>query len=250
MSWNNQQFMSQEQVIRDVGPIGMSYLDRYTIRPEDILGRFIIQPLAGHRLQAKTVQVQQLTNLLDRAPVINQMYGPQAIKMPQLMAYIMEVGFDIRNAEEFITIGSGMNLMTALREHACWYQGEIPPVREDDNHMRHTLVHLEELKEERFDLLEQQSPGTAARARQHIEEHMHMLAAMKEYQEKQMADMAQFAATQNMGQGGGSPTPGAAGPGQDPDSPQIRRNENERGEGAGQAENAEANSGAPNPGQA
>jgi hypothetical protein len=250
-SWNNQQFMSYERVIRDVGPIGMSFLDRYTIRPEDVLGRFIVQPLAGHRLMTKQVQVQQLTNLLDRGPVINQMYGPQAVKLPKLLAYILEAGFDIRNAQEFIGLPpEEAGLLTALQEHELWYHGEVPPRRRDDNDLRHAMVHMEELKSEQFALLEQNSPGTAARARYHIKDHMMALAAIKEQQEKMMADMQQFGAAQGLMQGGGqggSPVAGAAGPGQDPESPQIRRNENERGEG--QEQNASANSGAPNPGQ-
>ena len=72
---------------------------------------------------------------------------------------------------------------------------------------------------------------------------------LKEVQEKQMMDMQQFATVQGLGGQNGSPTPGAAGPDQEAGSPKVRRNENERGEQPGQAQNAEANSAAPNPGQ-
>lgn len=230
----------------------MSYRDRYTIRPEDVLGRFIVQPLAGRRFMTRQVQVQQLTNLLDRAPIINQMYGPQAVKMVPLLAHIMEEGFDIRNAEDFLTMPpEATNLMTALQEHALWYHGEVPPRRQDDNDARHVLVHFEEFETEQFASLENSSPGTAARARKHVEDHMMAMASRKEYEEKMMADFQQMAAQQGMaggGENGQSATPGAAGPEQDAESPKIRKNEGDRGEG--QKNNATANQGAPNPGHA
>ena len=104
MVWNNQQFMSYERVVREVGAFGLQYVDRYTIRPEDLIGRFLVNMLAGSRWTMKQQQVQQLINLLDRAPVVNQMYGPQAIKMIPLWATILEHGFDIRNVEDFVTL--------------------------------------------------------------------------------------------------------------------------------------------------
>ncbi len=203
----------------------------------------------------RQVQVQQLTNLLDRAPVINQMYGPQAVKMVPLLAHIMSAGFDIRNVEEFLTMPpEATSMMTAIQEQALWYHGEVPPRRPDDNDPRHLVVHMEELKSQQFASLEQSSPGTAARARKHIEMHMHAMAAKKEYEEKMLADFQQFAAQQGLASGGGqngqngqngqSPVDGAAGPGQDPKSPQIRRSEY-----ADEGHNQSANQGAPNPGQ-
>jgi hypothetical protein len=248
MTWNNQQFMSYDKVIREVGPLGMRYQDRYTIRPQDLLGRFLVQPLASHRLTTKQVQVQQLTNLLDRAPVINQMYGPMAVKMPKLMAYILEIGHGILNADDFITVPPEEGgLMTALEEHEAWYHGEVPPRRADDNDMRHVFAHMQELMTERFKLLEDTSPGTAARARAHIAEHQRKIALVKEQQEKALMEMAQMQSMMG-GQNGGSPIAGAAGPGQEPGSPQVRRNENERGEQQGSAEKSEAGSNAPNAG--
>jgi hypothetical protein len=254
MAWNNQQFMNYERVVRDVGPQGMTFRDRYTIRPEDVLGRFIVQPLAAHRLTTKQIQVQQLTNLLDRAPVINQMYGPNAIKILKLFAHVMETGFDIRNIDEFISVPpEEAGLLTAIQEHELWYHGQVPPRRADDNDARHALVHMEELKTEQFAMLEQSSPGTTQRIRVHIRDHMHAMAARKEQEEKMMADMMQFGVEQGLMQAGGpqngsSAIPGAAGPEQGPESPKVRRNESERAEG--QEANSEANAGAPNLGQA
>ncbi len=248
MTWNNQQFMSYDKVIREVGPLGMRYQDRYTIRPQDLLGRFLVQPLASHRLTTKQVQVQQLTNLLDRAPVINQMYGPMAVKMPKLMAYILEIGHGILNADDFITVPPEEGgLMTALEEHECWYHGNVPPRRADDNDMRHVFAHMQELMTERFKLLEDTSPGTASRAVAHLAEHQRKIALVKEQQEKALMEMGQMQSMMG-GQNGGSPIAGAAGPGQAPGSPQVRRNENQRGEQQGSAEKSEAGGNAPNAG--
>jgi hypothetical protein len=247
MTWNNQQFMSYDKVIREVGALGMRFQDRYTVRPEDILGTFLVQPLASHRLTTKQVQVQQLVNILDRGPVINQMYGPQAVKMPQLLKHILEFGFDIRNADEFITATDGGNLMTALEEHEAWYHGTVPPRRADDNDMRHIFGHMQEIMSERFAELEARSPGTASRARAHLAEHQRKVALVKEQQEKALMEMAQMQSMMGGGQNG-SPIPGAGGPGQDPGSPNIRSNEVERGEEAGSEEKSEAMTNAPNAG--
>ncbi len=230
MAWNNMQFCSYPKVIRDVGPMGIRFRDRYTIRPEDLIGQFIVQPLSGFRLATKTTQVQQLINLLDRAPIINQMYGPNAVKMPKLMAYVMEQGFDIRNVDEFIGLPPDeTKLLTAIEEHELWYHGNVPPRRADDNDMRHVLAHQEEIAGERFAQLESRDPGTAAAARAHIADHMRKLALLQEQQEQMMMQMAQVQAAQGGASGGGGGGPeGAAEPGQDPESPKVRSNENER----------------------
>ena len=134
-------------------------------------------------------------------------------------------------------------LLTAMEEHEAWYHGKVPPRKADDNDMRHVLAHMQEIRGERFEALEDTSPGTAARARAHLAEHQRKLALTMELQEQQMMQMAQMAGM--MGQQGGpgqSPVAGAAGPGQEPGSPQIRRNENGRGEG----QQAEAMRQAPN----
>jgi hypothetical protein len=216
----------------------LHYNDRFTIRPQDVIGRFIVQPLASHRLTTKMTQVQQLVNILDRAPVINQMYGPNAVKMPKLLALILEHGFDIRNVDEIISLPNEMNLLTPSQEHELWYHGNIPARKPDDNDMRHVLSHLEEMATERFQKLEQRSPGTAAKARSHTMQHMQMLEMKQMQQEDMMAQFAQVGAQMGLmngsgGGGGGQPSPvgGAGGPGQAPDSPKVRNNETDRGDG-------------------
>lgn len=249
MAFNNMQFCNYEKVIRDLGPIGIKFRDRFTIRPEDLIGRFIVQPLSGFRLSTKLGQIQQLVNLLDRAPVINQMYGPNAIKMVKLFGFIMEQGFDIRNVDEFLSLPpEETRLLTAIEEQEMWYHGNVPPRRPDDNDMRHVLAHQEEVSSERFAQLQARDPGTAAGALAHIADHMRKIALQQEQQEKMIADMAQFASANNIGGGGGgeggSPmeAEGAAEPGQEPGSPKVRRNESQR------ETKSEAMSGAPNAG--
>jgi len=247
MASNNQQFMSYERVIREVGAVGLSYVDYVTVRPEDLIGRFIIQPLVSHRLSTKGVMTQQLVNLLDRAPVINQMYGPNAVKMPKLLAFILEHGFDIRNVDDFIQLPpEDLRLLTAIDEHECWYHGSVPPRRPDDNDMRHALAHMNEFKSERFKQLDREDPRTAAEARAHTGDHMRKIALLKEQQEKMMMVMQQQATMMGLGSGQGAA--GAASPNQDPDSPQVRRNENERGEGGGGETQSEATTNSPNAG--
>lgn len=262
MTWNNQQFISYPRIIREVGAFGMRYTDRYTIRPEDVIGRYIIQMLAGTRWTMKQQQVQQLINLLDRAPVVNQMYGPQAVKMIPLWATILEHAFDIRNVEDFLTLPpTEAGLLTTIEEHQAWYHGNIPPLRKDDNHVVHVLSHMEELKTEQFVELEKRSPGTAARARVHVMDHMRWVAQAQEGQLRALMDafqqgnIAQLLRGGGMGGGG---VEGAASPNQDPGSPQVRRNEMERqgqpgqeqsGQGQpGQEQRSAAMQNAPNPG--
>jgi hypothetical protein len=262
MTWNNQQFLSYEQVVREVGSAGLNYTDRYTIGPEQLIGRFIVQPLASFKLLTKQTQVQQLVNLLDRIPVFAQTYGPQSIKGPQLLAHVLEFGFDIRNAGDFVTRPPDESeLLSAMQETEVWYHAKVPPVRADDNHLRHALVHLEELKSERFEALWQHDPGTAARARAHVAEHMQILAITQEQQEKQIMDMQQVATAmqiqppQSIGgmgiDGAAVNIPGAGTPTQEPGSPKVRRNEIERGEGNSAATSeskSAAMQNAPNPG--
>ncbi|MCP4899956.1 MAG: hypothetical protein GY906_23555 [bacterium] len=235
MTWNNQQFMSYPRVVREVGALGLQFNDRFTIRPEDILGRFLVQCLSSHKLTTKQTQVQQLVNILDRAPIINQMYGPQAVKMPKLLALILEQGFDIRNVDEIISIPNESSIITPTEEHLLWYHGNVPPRRIDDNDMRHVTAHMEEIASETFAKLEQHSPGTAARARAHVAEHYRKLELLQLQQEDMMMQMSQVGNQMGLLQGGGggsSPIGGAGGPGQDPGSPKVRNNETERGEGS------------------
>jgi hypothetical protein len=261
MTWNNQQFLSYEQVVREVGSAGLNYTDRYTIGPEQLIGRFVVQPLASFKLLTKQTQVQQLVNLLDRIPIFAQVYGPQSIKGPQLLAHVLEHGFDIRNAGEFVQVPpDAAELLSAIQEQEIWYHANVPPVRADDNHLRHALVHLEEFKGERFEALWKHDPGTAARARAHVAEHMQILAITQEQQEKMIMDMQQVATTMQitppesiggMGiDGAAVDIPGAGTPTQAPTSPKVRRNEIERGDGNDAATQQSAQQNAPNPGAA
>lgn len=239
MTWNNQQFLSYPRVVRDIGALGLRYQDRYVIRPQDVIGRFLVQLLAGHRLVTRQTQVQQLVNLLDRAPIINQMYGPQAVNMPRLFAMVLENGFDVRNVDDYVKVAGETGILTPTEEHECWYHGNVPPRKPDDNDMRHYLAHMEEIASPRFEKLEQVSPGTASRARAHIAEHAVKLELMQLQQEQTLMQFAQMGAQTGLaggtGQNGSSPIGAAAGPGQEPQSPKVRGNETERGENGPQS---------------
>lgn len=242
MTWNNQQFASYSKTIRDVGSVGVSFRDRWTVTPEDLIGRFIVQPLASYRLLTKQTIVQQLTNLLDRGPIINQMYGPHAVNLPKLLAYILEHGFDVRNADEFVSVpDDDSSLLTPMEEHELWYHGKVPPRRRDDNDLRHAMMHLQELGEERFGELDKGDPQLGAKVRAHIAEHFRKLALQQDRQEFRLQQFAQVAAEQGIqippGVDGidaqGVSIPGAASPDQDPTSPKVRTNEVERGDSPG-----------------
>lgn len=238
MAWNNQQFMSYNRVVRELGPLGLRFQDRYQIRPQDIIGRFLVLPLASHKLTTKMTNTQQLVNILDRAPIINQQYGPNAVKMPKLLAMILEHGFDVRNVDEIISLPDEQNLLTPSQEHELWYHGNVPPRKSDDNDMRHILGHMEEMATDRFKMLVEKSPGTGSRAKAHIAEHYFRLEQRQMKQEDMLMQFAQVGAQMGLmqgGQGGGgqpSPVGGAAGPGQAPTSPKVRNNETDRGEGS------------------
>lgn len=226
MSWNNQQFMSYSKAVRDIGPQGLRWIDRYKIGPEDILGRFIIQPLASFRLTTRTLQIQQLTNVLDRAPIINQMYGPQTVNMPKLLAKILQEGFDFRDVADYIKLPpEDSGLLTAIEEHELWYHGVVSARHPDDNDVRHYIAHEEELRTERFELLEKTQPSVAVKARAHVAEHARKMALMQEIQEQAM-----MLAVQQQQIGGGASGTGGGGAGfgsaqQEPGSPKVRREE-------------------------
>lgn len=263
MAWNNMQFQSYPKVIRDVGPMGVRFRDRFQITPEMLIGQFIVQALSGFRLNTKRTQVQQLINLLDRGPVINQMYGPSAVKMPKLLAYIMETAFDIRNVDEFIQLPPDeARLLTAMEEEELWYHGSVPPRRPDDNDMRHIISHQEAMGTDRFAELEKSDPGVAAKARAHVADHYRKLALTQELQENMLMQQAQQQAMLGGDQGpqqeqGVAPN-GVAQPGQAPTSPKMRNTEGGHGGqgppgppmGGGPFAEARSTgmSGAPNPG--
>lgn len=224
MTWNNQQFLSYPKTIHDVAPQSLRQQDRYTVGPEQILGRFLVVPLVGFKMSTKVTMTQQMMNLLDRAMVINQVYGPNTIKVPKLFGRTMELGFDFRDVEDFVAMPSeDSNLLTALEEHEFWYHGKVPPVRADDNQLRHMIAHMEEIQSERFAELERTNPSVAHRARAHAAEHGRRIAMLQEQQENALM-LAQQAQLMQAAAGGGGGR-GAAGPGQDPSSPSFRRSE-------------------------
>ncbi len=255
MAHNNQQFLSFPKAVRDIGPQGLRFLDRYTISPEDILGKFIVQPMASFRLSTRTMQVQQLMNLVDRAPAINQMYGPTTINIPKIIAKVLQEGFDFRDVAEYIKLPpADSGLLTAIDEHENWYHGVVPGRHADDNDMRHYMAHMEEINSERFDLLEKTQPGIAAKARAHTADHAKKMALMMEIQEQalMLAAQQQQIAGPDTGTGGGGA--GFSEEGQEQGSPKFRRNGDEAGqpqegqesesEGGLQASNAGVNAGA------
>jgi hypothetical protein len=252
MSWNNQQFMSYPKAVRDIGPQGLRWIDRYQIAPEDILGQFLIQPLSSFRLTTRTLQVQQLTNILDRAPIINQMYGPQTVNMPKLLAKILQEGFDFRDVADYIKLPPmDSGLLTAIEEHELWYHGVVPARHVDDNDVRHYMAHEEEIRSERFALLEATQPSAAAKARAHAAEHARKMALLQEIQEQAIMLATQQQQVQGPSAGTGGGGAGAAGVGQEPGSPKVRREagapqagEEGESEGSMAASNAGVNAGA------
>ena len=123
-------------------------------------------------------------------------------------------------------------MLSALQERELWYHGNVPPVRDGDNHWRHIIVHSEELKSERFQKLEAHSPETAGLVRAHIADHMTKVAFLQEQQEQGMMVMAQQQAMMNLNPG----APGAPLPSEGAESPKFRQNEVERGEGEGESD--------------
>lgn len=133
--------------------------------------------------------------------------------------------------------------------------GNVPPRKADDNDLRHAISHMEELSSKRFKLLEEKSPGTAARARAHVQEHLMEIERRQMVQEDLLMQAAQAGQQMGLlkgpgggGGGGESPIGGAGGPGQDPESPKVRNNETERGEGGASEAKSEGTRNSPNAG--
>lgn len=254
MVMNNQQFMSWEKMVRKIGADGVRFRDQFLVRPEDLVGNFLVQPLAGLLLKQRQTQVQPLISILDRAQVINQTYGPGTIKVPKLLAKILQDGFDIRNVDDFIEFSGAsdeVTLLSAMQEHELWFHGSVPPVRDGDNHYRHWIAHNDVISSERFEELEERSPQTAGLARAHVAQHAMELAMLFERQEKQMMEQAQAAAMQGMG----AETPGTAGGDEEAESPKFRKDEageegegSDGGDGEGEGPRADAGRAAPNTG--
>jgi hypothetical protein len=258
MVWNNQQFQSYARVVRDFGPLGVGFQDRFSVSPEDLVGRFRIIPLASFRLTTRQTQVQQLINVLDRAPVINQMYGPSTVNMPKLLAHILDKGFDIRDVDEFISVPNHVRLLTTLEEHEMWYNGHIPPVRDGDNDLRHFMDHMDEIGSERFAWLKEHDPAHASRILKHIAGHGYKIAKTKDRQEYELMQAMQEAIRQNImppgvegirmdGTGLQGQQEGYGSPTQQPGSPNFRSNEVDRTVGPqGNEQRAESGMAAPN----
>lgn len=258
MTFNNQQFQSYPRTVREHGAIGAGFTDRYLVSPQDLIGRFLVEPLASFHVTTKQMQVQQLVNMFDRAPTVNQMYGPNVVDMPKLMAYIMQQGFDIQNVDEFIQLDDEDRLLVSVQEQEMWYQGNVPPVRKSDNHLRHFMDHMEELGTERFAQLEQEDMALAAKIRAHIAETAMKIFKTKDRQEREIMTAMQEAIRQNIippgidgtrmqgeGLGGGMAAEGFGSPDQDPGSPNFRQNETDR-QATGTEQNTDANIGASN----
>jgi hypothetical protein len=226
MCWNNQQFMTRERVLNVIGPYGLRFEDRYTVKPEQIGGRFIYVPMSGVQLANRTVQNQQLINLLDRAPQINMTLGMPVIKIPALLAKIFREGFGFQDVASFIQVPpEDAGVLTPIQEHEMWYHGEIPPVKELDNQLRHYIAHMAEFGTEAFAELEKRHPSVANRARAHAAQHGVELEKLGMMQEGQLMQAAQMGAVQSAAAGGDSGASGGSGfsgPGQSPGSPGFR----------------------------
>jgi len=225
MCWNNQQFMTRERVLNVIGPLGLRYQDRYEIKPEQITGRFIYVPMASVQLAQRNVQTQQLINLLDRAPAVNQLTGQETIKIPALLARIFRDGYGFHDVASFITVPpSEAGVLTPTEEHEMWYHGEVPPVKEMDNQLRHIIGHMKEIETEAFQQLEKKKPSIGNKARAHIANHMLEAEKLGLMQEQVLMAAAQMGAVQNAATGGGGEDGGAgfSGAGQKPGSPGFR----------------------------
>lgn len=241
MTWNNQQFMDRTKVIRIVGPQGLRFHDRFSVTPQMLVGRFLVVPLAGYRLSTQRVQTQQLVNLLDRAPAINQLYGRDVIKIHALLAKIFREGFGFRDYNDFITLPpEDSRLFSAIEEHEAWYHGTVPKVRDEDNHLRHWEDHLAETETETFLELERRDEKTAHEARAHAAQHGIHLARMGEQMEQALMQAEQQRAIAGGVGGGGGAEEGGRGfneAGQKPGSPNFR---SEQGDEPGMPKNGKA----------
>jgi len=231
MAWNNMQFLSRPKTVRILGAQGLRYQDRYTVKPENITGRFKAYAVASERLTTQLVQVQQLINLLDRAPQLNQVMGEEIIKVRPLLMKIFREGFGFKDAAEFITIDPrDAGLLASEEEHEAWMNGVVPRVNELDAHVDHYQSHYQFMQSESFAWLEANMPNVAAEAIRHAVEHLaKMTGDIEIYSSKahRAADQGALSQLAQNGQmGGGGPSAGGRGfnaPGQSPESPNFRR---------------------------
>lgn len=242
-AWNNQQFTSVPMVVRAVGHAGLKWATEMTIRPENITGKFRVVPLAGYRLNQHRVMTQQLVNLLDRAPIINQMQ-PGLIRLDELLSLVLREGFGIRSADRIINMDlERMGLPSAMDEEELWLHGEVPPVRPNENLLRHVQSHMAWLKGPKAKYLLEREPAIYAKVLAHVQDTMREVAKLQEQQESAlMVAMQQQAVGGEQGGGGEAGGRGFAEPGQDSESPKFR------GPAKGDEVRSEAGAGAPNAG--
>lgn len=235
--WNNQQFQNTPKVVRAIGYAGLKWASEFVVTPEKITGQFNHVALAGHRLNQQFVQVQQLVNMLDRAPALN-MAQPGMIRLPQLVAKILQEGFGIRDVDELVELDTeDTRALSAWEEHEAWKQGVVPPIHERENLLRHAKLHQDFVNGEEFAQIERDDPGTAAKVQAHIATTMAKIARLYEQQEQQLMLAAQARSVR--GEEGGKP--GGRGfnePGQSPGSPNFRsEHQDEKAESAASSPN-------------
>jgi hypothetical protein len=248
MAANNQQFLSRTRVINQLGPQGLAWRDRYTVRPENITGKFMITPVASFRLSTQMVQTQQLINLLDRAPAINEQEGAVVIKIRALLGKIFREGFGFRDVADFLSLDPAeAGLLSAIEEHELWWHGKVPPVRKEDDHVTHYEAHEDWLNGEDGQEMEQEEPSIFADAVAHNADHAKEIARAQEVQSRALMEANQMMALKGQGQNGAQGGTGFAGPGQDPQSPNHRREGGMPSDADGAAK-SEGSQGAPNPG--
>lgn len=246
-AWNNQQFVSGPMAIRAVGRHGLKWPTEMVIRPENITGKFRVICLAGYRMNQHKVMTQQLVNLLDRAPVLNQMQ-PGLIRLDELLYRIMTEGFGFRDAAEIINMDvEKMGLPSALEEEQLWMHGEVPPMRHGENLIRHVQSHTQWLSGDKAKWIQERAPEIFAKILAHVQDTMQEIAKVQEQQEQAIAMALQQQAVggeQGGNQAGGR---GFGGPGQSPDSPNFR-GPAKGDEGPKSETKSKAMAGAPNPG--
>lgn len=253
MAWNNQQFLSRAKTVRVLGAHGLSFDDRYTVRPENITGRFKAYAIASERLSTQLVQVQQLINLLDRAPVLNQAMGTELIKIRPLLLKIFREGFGFKDAGEFITVDPReIGILSSTEEHEAWMHGVVPRVRDEDAHVDHFASHEQFFQTEHFTWLEKNMPHVAADALEHATKHLVKLTQNIELFSAQRNKAADQGSLAQLAQGNGSSAGGRGfnEPGQNPGSPNFRSespNEEMPEDEEGQSKSEGTRSG-PNPG--
>jgi hypothetical protein len=211
--------------------------------------------MASVVLAQRNVQTQQLINLLDRAPAVNQLTGQETIKIPALLARIFRDGYGFHDVASFITVPpEEAGVLTPTEEHEMWFHGEVPPVKDMDNQLRHIIAHMQILQTPSFQELEKKNPSIGNKARAHIANHMLEAEKLGMQQEQILMQAAQMGAVSSAAQGGGGGEDGGAGfagAGQQPGSPGFRGSsgpESAMPKNGNGAVKSEAGIGAPNMG--